>query len=294
MTQVKTFRVLVASDGSPSAHAAAQTAMRFPWPEPSTASAVIAARRVADSSGLDFFEDVWRQSVEREREDMQRALAKRWPDADVSTPARPPIDAILGEARRARAGAIALGWRGHGLFKRLLLGSVSREIVRRAPCPVLVVREARRSVRRVLLGFDGSPQARRALNMLARAAPPRGGRIILVSVVEMLRVMTAVRLPRQVRATVHAQAEEENRKRMDTARRKLEGAAARLREAGWKVDPVLTGGMPLDALLSACDEHRADVMVLGARAKTGLERALLGSVANGALAYAQVPVLIVP
>lgn len=294
MPPAKTFRVLIASDGSPSARAAAQTAMAFPWPEPSDARAVVAARRVADSSGLDFFEDIWRLSVERERTQMQRLLAKRWPGADVITPARSPVDAILGEARRERAGAIALGWRGHGLFKRLLLGSVSREVVGRAPCPVLVVREGRRSVRRVLLGFDGSTQARRALDLLARATPPRGGRIVLVSVVETLRVMGATQLPRQVRAAVHAQAELENRKRMDRARRKLDGAADRLRAADWKVDPVLTGGMPLDALLSACDEYRADVLVLGARAKTGLERALLGSVANGALAHARIPVLIVP
>ena len=35
---------------------------------------------------------------------------------------------------------IALGSHGRGVFKRMVLGSVSEHVVRHAPCPVLVVR----------------------------------------------------------------------------------------------------------------------------------------------------------
>lgn len=52
-------------------------------------------------------------------------------------------------------------------------------------------------------------------------------------------------------------------------------------------------GAPLASLLEAVQEHRADVLILGARATSGLERALLGSVASGALDRSPVPVMLV-
>lgn len=36
---------------------------------------------------------------------------------------------------------IVVGSHGHGLIKRMLIGSVSNHVLRHAPCPVLVVRE---------------------------------------------------------------------------------------------------------------------------------------------------------
>jgi len=46
-------------------------------------------------------------------------------------------------------------------------------------------------------------------------------------------------------------------------------------------------------LLEAITRTSADVVVLGARAAGGVERALLGSVADGALNRSPVPVLVV-
>ena len=65
------------------------------------------------------------------------------------------------------ADAIVLGWRGHGVVRRHLLGSVSRRVVRQAPCSVLVVRYARTDIRRVTVGFDGSPRSKRAVELVA-------------------------------------------------------------------------------------------------------------------------------
>jgi nucleotide-binding universal stress UspA family protein len=43
-------------------------------------------------------------------------------------------------AEQEGSDAIVVGSHGHGMFKRLVLGSVSEHVVRHAPCPVLVVR----------------------------------------------------------------------------------------------------------------------------------------------------------
>lgn len=44
---------------------------------------------------------------------------------------------------------------------------VSRGVVRRAPCAVLVVRRALRDVRHIAVGFDDSAHARRAVELIS-------------------------------------------------------------------------------------------------------------------------------
>ena len=70
---------------------------------------------------------------------------------------------------------------------------------------------------------------------------------------------------------------------------------ARLKRRGWSATGEVRIGAPLERLLrlwSAADDHRADVLVLGARGVSGLERALLGSVADGALNRARIRLLL--
>ena len=54
-----------------------------------------------------------------------------------------PVSATLVEVARERdAQAIAIGAHGHGRLADVILGSTTRDVVRQAPCPVLVVRES--------------------------------------------------------------------------------------------------------------------------------------------------------
>ena len=51
----------------------------------------------------------------------------------------PTVEAIIGEAEREQADLIVLGSHGHSAAYTLLLGSVSAGVLKRAPCPLLVV-----------------------------------------------------------------------------------------------------------------------------------------------------------
>lgn len=51
-----------------------------------------------------------------------------------------PTEQIIAAAERTGADLIVLGHRGKTLFQRLRLGSVSKQVVQYAECPVLVVR----------------------------------------------------------------------------------------------------------------------------------------------------------
>ena len=58
----------------------------------------------------------------------------------------PPADGVLRYAGDHRVDLIVMGTRGRGAVEQLLLGSVAAEVVRRAPCPVLTVRDPARVV----------------------------------------------------------------------------------------------------------------------------------------------------
>jgi nucleotide-binding universal stress UspA family protein len=53
-----------------------------------------------------------------------------------------PHEQLLRLAREEGAQLIVVGARGHSALERMLFGSTSRQLVREAPCPVLVVRGA--------------------------------------------------------------------------------------------------------------------------------------------------------
>ena len=71
---------------------------------------------------------------------------------------------------------LVVGARGVGGFEGLLLGSVSRQVLHHATCPVAVVRAGDQApvIRRIIVGVDGSePAATRCAGRSTRAAPAR-------------------------------------------------------------------------------------------------------------------------
>lgn len=292
MVKPKEMRVLIASDGSLSATAAVVTARRFPWPKGTLAFGVIVRERIG-TQGPKPRRASLTHADKLIAENTAAALLRRWPDVRVRLVEGPAVGAIVQRAKTVRADVVVLGWRGHGAIRRLLAGSVSRGVVRHAPCPVLVVRRAMSGVQNIVLGFDGSEQARRAVALVARLAAPAGGRVMLLTAAETLRMPSQSLLPSDLRGTVAAEVARQNRLGVATARAQLDLAAGRLRAAGWKTQTRVTTRAPLQSLLAAVSETDANLLVAGARGTSGLERFLLGSVAEGALDRSPVPVLIV-
>jgi nucleotide-binding universal stress UspA family protein len=81
--------------------------------------------------------------------------------------------------------------------------------------------------------------------------------------------------------------------RVRAARRDVDSAVMQLEKAGWPARGEVSVGLSLDELFRAVKANHADLLVLGARGIGGIERFLLGSVADAATKRSPVPVLIV-
>lgn len=285
------FPVLVATDGSTPARAAVETALVFPWPEGSSGHGIVASGTPVLTDATPAVWEALRAAAAGQARQAERRLRRRWPDAEVVVTNAPPVPAIIGRARGLRARAIVVGSRGLGAIGRLLLGSVSRTVVQRAPTSVLVVRGEARAARRFLIGVDGSRHARNAVRFVAALAAPSGGQATLFRVVEPARLPTRGLLPARARALVTREAARLERQHVTAAQRQLDAGRARLARAGWRVRTEVRIGRPLEELVSAAGS--ADVLVVGAQGVGAIEQLLLGSVASGAVAHSPVPVLVV-
>ena len=288
MARESELRVLVATDGSRDAKAAIAYTSHFPWAA-RTRVRVVSARRIRSEYRQSLLLAALDRSAEKAAESARRTLSRRFPDVEIAVPDKSPVAGILGEAERFQADVIVVGWRGHGAVRRLLMGSVSRGVVRGATCAVLVVRRSQRA-RTIVVGVDGSAAAKRALALVARLVPPRGGRVTLVSTVELLTPPSRGRVPGA--ATIAREVRRQNTMRARAATKDLNRAAAELKRSGWYARTMLVHGEPLRDLLGAVAASRAQLLAVGARGTSGVRYLLLGSVAEGALNQSPVAVLV--
>jgi nucleotide-binding universal stress UspA family protein len=98
-----------------------------------------------DASQLTELSSAAEKSAVRKLRALARHCAKR--DVRVTTVQRTgvPVIAILAKARSLRARYIVMGSHGHGAMYDLLVGSTTHGVLKKAPCPVLVVPAVNRS-----------------------------------------------------------------------------------------------------------------------------------------------------
>lgn len=133
----------------------------------------------------------------------------------------------------------------------------------------------------IVVGYDGSDAARRALAEAARRAGP-GGTVLVVHAYEPP--------PDWMGRPDYQRILDAHRGRGEAL---LEEAAADPVLAGVTVETDLLGGHPADAILAAAEARDAQEIVLGSRG-FGPVRAALGSVGLRVLHSANRPVLVVP
>jgi nucleotide-binding universal stress UspA family protein len=196
-----------------------------------------------------------------------------------------PARVLLGHADGAAM--IVVGSRGAGGFSAMLLGSVSRYLATRAPCPVVIAREENMAVHReIVVGVRDPDNAAAALEFAFEEAASRRARLFAVHACYwyMPGVQPAGALTGAQRAAFDA-----SDISADAATR-LEDTLAPWREkypdvnTGWKI----VHAQPARVLASA--SAGADLVVLGRR-RGG---SAVGSVTHAVLTHAHGPVATVP
>jgi nucleotide-binding universal stress UspA family protein len=76
--------------------------------------------------------------------------------------------------------------------------------------------------------------------------------------------------------------------------RYLERIAAQLHEAGMPVQIVVEGSRPATAILDVAEREQVDLIMLATHGRGGMERLMLGSVADRVVHHSRCPILLVP
>lgn len=190
-------------------------------------------------------------------------------------------DVIAAAAERLTVDLIVAG---AGRRERGFLGTVAERIVRQAPCSVLIVAGPARPPRHILCAVDFSAPARAALEAAADLAAERDATLTIV------HAFSAGELAVPGMAAEAALAVEAR----DAANKALRGLAVEVEaRAGRPVSARVVDGPPSDAILVAAREAAADLIVTGTHGRTGIARAVLGSVAENVVRHAEQPVLVV-
>jgi len=144
--------------------------------------------------------------------------------------------------------------------------------------------------KRVFVGIDGSPHSEHALQHALGLAKALGATVRIVHVVDLGWMPVTPELG--IAATNLEAAGREERERllaaaMDAAKAKGVTADSRL------IETTSPSQQTAAALVDEAMRWPADVIVIGARGRTGVERLLLGSVADGVARRSTLPVLLV-
>jgi nucleotide-binding universal stress UspA family protein len=147
-------RVLLGTDGSPSAARAERLLAEWAWFE-GVARRVISVAEVVRPWHTGIAPSIYSQVMAAEAKDLEAATARHLGiaqesaqrlaavgrEAEVSVPVGDPAAAIIAESEAWNADLVVLGSRGQTGLARLVLGSVARNVLHGTTCSVLVVRD---------------------------------------------------------------------------------------------------------------------------------------------------------
>ena len=170
---------------------------------------------------------------------------------------------------------IAIGARGRGLLKEILLGSVSEGVVRKSEIPVFVFKSKTEISEfgvkcykpceflfsKILVAYDFSAYSRKALKYASEIAKRTGGEIILLHVYE-------------------------------DEKKDLRTIADELRTEEIKVTEIEAYGSPAKVILSKQTEMGATTIFIGSRGLSLSKTIAVGSVSDPVVRMSEVPVFV--
>ena len=197
-------------------------------------------------------------------------------------------DSILSFAQAQKTDVIVMGTHGRRGYDRLMLGSVTDRVMRRAPCPVLAVckpphdsmaagkeRGHVHHLSRILFCTDFSENSERALNYAISATTEYDAELTL------LHVLEEVPSPAKTEEAIAAATDQLDKLIPPEGRKTL------------KIKTAVRIGKPYRQIIQLALETQIDMVVMGVRGRGALDLAVFGSTTYRVMQLGPCPVLAV-
>jgi len=199
-----------------------------------------------------------------------------------------PFLAIAEEASRLKSDLIVTGRRGRTGLKSLLMGSVTKRTIGHAPCNVLVVpKDAVLTCRNILVATDGSRHSEAAAREAVSMAGSCGATLVIVAAVQAESSAPLDIVSSQMQKDLIADRE------LTTAENNIRLVKELADKAQVRATSCIYAGRPGDVIVHVAREKKADLIIVGSHGRTGLDRILLGSVAERVIGVADCATLVV-
>jgi nucleotide-binding universal stress UspA family protein len=233
---------------------------------------------------VDDFVTLYDAAFERARSSLEKIRSRlEAPGLEIRTLTRlgPPAQTILEIAEEEGVTLIAMGTHARKGLARLMLGSVTEQVLRHSPIPVLAT---------------PPPWTYELAPSRPTEDPPIGSLLVPLDGTEpsLAVVPQAVEWAKLYEARVlllHARAHPGADRA--TGELHLKEASRRFGEAGLRNSMLLEEGEPVEVILEACRSWEIGAIAMATHGRTGLSRWLHGSVTERVLRRTTVPVLVV-
>ena len=231
----------------------------------------------------------------RERaEDLLARMQAFASGADVQTRAvadASPARALHALAEHEEATLIVVGSSHRGNVGRVLAGTTAERLLHGSPCPVAVVPKGHghqaQQVRRILVAYDGSAEAKTAVQAAIAAGQALSAAVRVVRVYKPSHI-AAVGM---TDGTEYVIPPAEIKRQIREMRTAFEADIAALPNSD-QLDAELVVGDPVDELAER--SQTADLLISGSRGYGARRAVLLGSVSGRLVRGAACPVIVVP
>ena len=203
-----------------------------------------------------------------------------------------PAEEIIREAEKTGAELVALGAKGIDNNERFAMGTVAHAVMKYVGCSVLLARKPVDPLQRVLLATDGSCYSDAASQFLLDLALPGKCEVLVVTVLQS-HIATWMKMPsldfetsQKILAQLQKAEEEAAGGLVDKTRRMF-------KQRRYRVVSMVRKGEPADEILATASMVNPDLIVVGAKGLTAVERFRLGGVAQRVARHARHSVLVV-
>jgi universal stress protein E len=201
-----------------------------------------------------------------------------------------PFQAIVQVATEANVDLVAMGAHRRRILQDVFVGTTIERVMRTGPHPVLMVnREPKRPYRRVVAAIDMSEASANALGSAKSLGLLDSAHVSLVHAFEPFAkgLLIYANIERE---KIEAHVAQETTQ----TRRKLIDFVTNLQLGELNYDLCLEDGPTFRAIRDFVDKKQPELLVIGTRGLTGIQRILLGSVADALLRGLECDILAVP